>query len=191
MRQSAERRNSEALAGFHVGRAGAAADVRSSGGEHTGFGPVGTTAAELHHRSALRGRDYARGFGSNHRLESQRGEEKRFDDLCFDNGRGHSQQWLLFESQRAFRHGPNFAGEMKVFQVVEKSRADAGEGWVSAENYNILRREPDIFEEIECLVESGGQQKAALRGQRADKELKASSGMKIVFEVCRRHGELV
>ena len=84
--------------------------------EHTSFGPMSATSAELDNASSSGRGDHARGLGGNHCLEGQCGQQKSLNNLRFDDGSGDAQQRFLTKDGRAFGNGPDFTVKRKVFR---------------------------------------------------------------------------
>lgn len=56
---------------------------------------------------------------------------------------------------------------------------------------DVLGLETNSFQKVEGLLESGGEEIAALRRQRAHEEFEAGVGAETVLKIRRRHSELV
>ena len=79
-----------------------------------------------------------------------------------------SQHWLARKHQRSFGHRPDIAGEAEFRKVVEELVADVSEYWMAAQIRDFIRREIDVFEKLERLLESGGDQIISSRRKMAN-----------------------
>jgi hypothetical protein len=138
VRGGSEDRNAVAEAGFGVAGSDAAADVGCASGQYAGFGRVRAARAEIHHRAALGDLDDARRLGRDQRLKADGREQVCFGDLRFHQGRANSQERLVGEDGRAFRHGEEIAGEAEPAQSVEEFGGRAPELGEAAEIVDLL-----------------------------------------------------
>ena len=109
--------------GANVGRAQAAADIRGARRQHAGFDAVGAARAELDHGPPGGGFGHARRLRCDHRLETDRGQQRGLHDLRFGDRRGDAQKRLARKTDGAFRHRPDVAGKAKGRQDNRKNCA--------------------------------------------------------------------
>src|SRR5581483_3231539 len=147
--------------------------------------------AEFDHAASCCSLDHARGLAGDQDGKRNRGQEAGLYDLGFDDRRRYSQQRLLREHGRAFRDSPDLACKAQIAQVLEKSVADGLEYFVGAKELDLLRTEVEVFQEIQRLLQPGGNQVAAIFRQRADEQFEAGRGIEAALKVSGRHGEFV
>ena len=84
--------------------------------------------------------------------------------MRFTDCGGHSENRFAGEKDCALRHGPNFALKAETRKVIKKTGADVLEDRKAAQIINFRSAEAQIFEKVERLVESGGDQEISPRG---------------------------
>ena len=85
--------------------------------------------SELDDGLAAGGFDDAGGLGGDEGLEADVGQQERFRNLRFDQGRADDEDRLAGKQRRAFGNGEDIAGEAEGAQVVEEVRAQLCENW--------------------------------------------------------------
>src|SRR5215467_11240827 len=146
---------------------------------------------KFHDRAPRSGSGDARRLGGDQSLEVKNAEETGLDELRFGDGSGHTEQRLTRKENRSFRHGPNVARKLKSREIIKEIGMNAFEERQSSEVGDVFSRKAHVFEEVEGLLQSGGNQIIAALGEVANKKFKRGTGFEAVLDVPRRHREFV
>src|SRR3984893_16066724 len=139
--------------------------------------------AKFNDFAAPRCRDDPRRLTGDHGLITQCREQISLHNLAFNNRRDDSQKRFTGKHQASFRHGPDITAETKCLQIVEEFVADIAKNRMIAKIGNLVRRKMNMFQKVQCLFESGGNQRISLGREMADKQLKGSGGVKTGLNV--------
>src|SRR5258706_10912397 len=152
---------------------------------------MGTPGSEFDNRPSVCRLRYARRFTGDHGLKIDCGQQKRLDNLRFDNGRGDAQDRFARKKYGAFRHRPHIARKMELREIAEKIAARVSEDRKFSRISDFLAGKSHVFQRIESLIEPGGDQIVSSRGKGTHEQFKRGTGVESCSEVARRHGQLV
>ena len=189
VRHRAESGNAVELVGDRAGGAGAARDIRRARAEDRRVRPLRPAGAEFHHRAAPRGTDDAARLRCDERLVVHREQEIRLHELRLDRGGAHRNERLAREHRRAFRHGPDVAGEPEIAEILQKLLA---ENAPRAEIVDVLIGEVEIGDIFHDLLQPRGNGEAAAVRHLPEEEVEVGDAVLIsVAEVAVAHRQLV
>jgi len=167
----------------------AAADVGSTGTQHSSIGTLGPAGAELQHRAALSGPDDAVGLGSDEALVVDAQQQVGFDELGLDGGSPDGDQRLLGEDHGALGHGPDIAGELEVLQILQKL---LGEEIPVTQIGDIRLREMQLLDVADDLLQTCCDTEAAAVGAAPEKQVEVGDAILVtVVEIAVGHGQLI
>ena len=113
--------NIESCSGFEVGgRVGPTHERRSTGGHRTVW-PLRTAEPELENRVLARRDPDPRGLGRDQGREVDQVEQRRLEQLTFDQPTANPDQWLVRKDQSALWHRLDIAAQPESPELVEKS----------------------------------------------------------------------
>ena len=144
--------------------------------------------AEIDEHLARRRQHHARGLGGDQRLKMQDVDQPRFGELCLRHRRGDAQDRFIGEKHRALGHGVHVAGEAKRGEIIEQVLAESPG---ALEPGDLRRVKAQILEEIERLLQSGGEEKTAAGRKVTEEKLKHSGVRRPGVQVRLHHVELV
>ena len=115
-------------------------------------------------------------------------DQPQFDELRLRQRRGDAQDRLVGEERRAFRHGVHVAGEAETREIIEQVLPEpAG----AVEPVDLDRREAQVFQIIQRLLNPGGKQKSAPRRQIADEKLEHRRLRVAMIQIGLDHVDLI
>src|SRR5215831_1622225 len=125
MRHRAEQRNIKQLGCEDRRGAGESCNVTCAGGHETGLGTMGPPETEIDEQLVGRGENHACRLGRDQRLEMHDIDESCFNELGLRKWRRYSQDGLVGEEYRPFRHSMDFTRKAKFGKIVERARTES------------------------------------------------------------------
>ena len=187
-----QRGNVEQTSGLRIAGADAAAEVRGARRQQSSLRPVRAAGAEIEHGSSFRSREDASRLGRDHRLQSHRCNQKRFDDLRLFQWRRDAQQRLVLKDDRAFRDRPDVARELEMRQMLEPIARYVREGGMGTKIFELLWRERKVLQLMQRLLEPGRHEIISARRQSPHPEFKRRHlRRQAVSKISGRHGQFV
>jgi hypothetical protein len=83
---------------------------------------------------------------------------------------------------RAFRESPNIAGEVELREKVEEVGTDVAKDRQSADVGDFVPGKVDVFEEVQSLFETSGDEIVAMRWQVTDEQFESGAGVNVILE---------
>ena len=180
--------NGEQLAGEHVGGSHASPDDSRPGSVNAGVRSLGPAQAELHDGVSF-GRVYHPGrLGGNQALVVDDGQKGSLNQLGFHNGGNDLYQGFPGKYHRALGDGINISAEMEVFQVGQKVFVEEIQ---ASQIGNILRGEPEAFDIVNHLLQTGGDGITAVAGVFAVENIENNGLIRMGFEIALHHGQFI
>ena len=105
-------------------------------------------------------------------MKMQNVDQASLRQLRLGKRRGHAQDWLVGEENRSLRHGVYVAGEAKPRKLVEQCLAEASG---LRQPLDVRRREAQVLQKVERLLQPGRHQESAASRQLAHEELEYRS----------------
>lgn len=121
-------------------------------------------------------------------MEVHQVENPRFEELGFRQRRGHAQQRLVREQDRALRQSVHVAREPELRKSVGKGGLEMA---ARSDPVEFLLAEAHTLDEVERLLQPSGDQEISLRRELAHEKLKHRRVGHAAFVIRLQHGELV
>ncbi len=115
-------------------------------------------------------------------------DDPRFDKLRFGDRGCHSQDRLVGKEHGSFRHRVNGAGETKLLQIVQQLGFEAA---AVCQPLEFLGLESQVFQVLQHLLQSGGDEKASRWRQFAHEEFEHRRFVLIRFDIGLKHRQLI
>ncbi len=125
VRHGAEDRNVIELAGQYRRCAAEARQVRCTCRQQARLSAMGPAQPEIHKQLARCSQHTAHGLGCDQGLKVQQIDYARFHELRLRDRRCHTQDRLVREEHRAFRHRMDVALEAEVAEIIDELRVKA------------------------------------------------------------------
>ena len=188
MRHGAVERDAEHFAGLYRGGAGETGEVARARRHQSGLGAVRPAQPEIDQHFVRRGKPHARRLGGDQRLKVQNIDQPRFDELRLRQRCGDAQDRLVGEERRAFGHGVDVAAETEVCEIIEQVWLEAAGAF---QPRNVVRREAQLLQKIQRLLEPRCQQESAPRRQGAGEKFEHRRVGVAMVQIGLGHVELV
>ena len=195
VRVGAAHRNAEQLAGQHVGRGRAAADVRRAAGGQRAVDALCAAQAEFQHRVAVRCQTHARGLRGDQGLKIDQIQQRGLDDLALQDRPLHAHQRLLRKHDRSLGNGVHPAGQFEGVEVVEKGGIEQRPPVRAAQLGQIGHVpgvEPEVGQEVERIAQAARDAEPALKRVLTKEEMKDGFLVRdLRLPIPVRHRELI
>ncbi len=121
----------------------------------------------------------------------KRGEETGLNELGFGDRSSDAEHGFAGKEDRAFRESPNIAGEAELREIVEEVGSDVAKDRQSADVGDFVPGKVDVFEEVQSLFETSGDEIVAMRWQVTDEQFESGAAVNAILDIAGRHGEFI
>src|SRR5207249_75148 len=187
--------DAELLSCLQIRCAGAAADVSGTGCCQSTIDSLRSAETKLDHRIVFGSQADARRLSRDKALEVENIEERRFEELTFNDRTNNPNQRFVRKNQSSFRNCIYVAGQLQPAQVIEKTRIEQRFTIIAALRGKVIDfgvGEVKRAKEIDRCRQAGSHGELPGKGILPKRDVKhrvmvGHSG----FEITARHSDLV